>query len=188
MKLCYVDCETTGLDPDLHEVWEVGLIVVESGNGSAHPTATEHLWQLGVKHLERADPYALQISGFLTRHESLPGMATRHLALHSAFAHQFWHLTRDGIFIGAVPAFDAERIGRLLRAEHLLPLWHYHLVDVETLVAGVLGVPPPWKSDELSQRIGVDPTQFARHTALGDCRWARAQFEAAYRHRAASAP
>jgi hypothetical protein len=32
---------------------------------------------------------------------------------------------------------------------------------------------PPWRSEELSRAVGVDPPEAAeRHTALGDARWA----------------
>lgn len=80
--------------------------------------------------------------------------------------------------------------------------WHYHLNDVETMAIGWLhGVAaravdearmrgeephpkmanrkldPPWKSDELSVGLGVDPTQFERHTAMGDVKWVRAQYD-----------
>ena len=34
-------------------------------------------------------------------------------------------------------------------------------------------LPLPWKSDELSKAIGIDPEDYAKHTALSDARWAR---------------
>jgi oligoribonuclease (3'-5' exoribonuclease) len=49
--VCFVDCETTGLDPDRHEIWEVGLITpdgeflrgrlrfIESGDDAVRPNA-----------------------------------------------------------------------------------------------------------------------------------------------------
>jgi hypothetical protein len=46
-------------------------------------------------------------------------------------------------------------------------------------VAGDEAVPsglltPPWDSEALSRALGVDPDTFARHTAMGDVRWAMA--------------
>lgn len=35
----------------------------------------------------------------------------------------------------------------------------------------------PWKSEDLSRAIGVDPDGFDRHTALGDARWAEAIYK-----------
>jgi hypothetical protein len=37
---------------------------------------------------------------------------------------------------------------------------------------------PPWKSDDLSEAVGVSASFEGRHTALGDARWARALFDA----------
>lgn len=91
--------------------------------------------------------------------------------------------TSGAHIVGAVPNFDTERIARLMRREHVLSSWHYHLIDVENLAVGWLAahkklMPPPWKSDELSRAIGVDPEQFQRHTAMGDVEWVRAQYDA----------
>ncbi|GJJ22320.1 hypothetical protein [Mycolicibacterium mageritense] len=86
--------------------------------------------------------------------------------------------------VGAVPNFDTERLShQLLEPRGILDPWHYHLIDVENLVAGYLAattfaIQPPWKSDELSDAIGVDPEQFDRHTAMGDVLWVRAQWDA----------
>lgn len=37
---------------------------------------------------------------------------------------------------------------------------------------------PPWKSDELSEALGVEISDEDRHTALGDAKWARAIYDA----------
>lgn len=100
--------------------------------------------------------------------------------------------------IGAVPNFDTERIAhQLLRPNRIREPWHYHLIDIENVVVGYLvgvgkqaanagqigkldmgRVEPPWKSDELSRAVGVDPERFERHTAMGDVRWVMAQWDA----------
>lgn len=88
--------------------------------------------------------------------------------------------------IGANPAFDAERIAR----QWLEPLaverpWHYHLMDIETIVIGYLKARDelpkgPWRSDQLSELIGVDPKDYPRHTAMGDVRWVMAQWDVVF--------
>ena len=45
-------------------------------------------------------------------------------------------------------------------------------------MAGSLGLQLPWHSTELFCKFDVEPDDFAMHTALGDCRWARALYEA----------
>lgn len=161
MSIAFVDTETTGLDPVRHEIWEVGLIVGDH----------EYEWQLPVD-LGRADARALDIGRF---HERRPDA---NLTLLSQFSADFAHLTRDCHLAGAVISFDEERLRTLLRTNGACPAWHYHLVDVEALAAGRLGLPPPWNSDDLSRAVGVDPDTFDRHTALSDARWAKALYEA----------
>lgn len=171
-ELAFCDTETTGLDADRHEIWEVGLIVDDD----------EHRWFLTVD-LGRAEPIALKIGGFHERHPN----GVRHLVNDDeyvtplqVFAEEFADLTRGRHLVGAVISFDEERLRKLLRANRACPEWHYHLVDVEGLVAGRLGIEPPWNSDKLSAEIGIDPEQFDRHTALGDARWAKALYEAVF--------
>lgn len=86
--------------------------------------------------------------------------------------------------VGAVPNFDTERIShQLLRPAHIPDPWHYHLIDVENLAVGYLAArggltEPPYKSDDLSRAIGIEPDGFERHTAMGDVLWVRAQYDA----------
>jgi hypothetical protein len=173
--LAFVDTECTGLDPDRHEIWEVGLIVPADGTWSGPVPAGgwyEQSWQLPVD-LARADPIALNIGRFHDR-RVLAGKLTR----LDRFARDFARLTHGRHLVGAVVSFDAERLWKLLRANGQCPMWHYHLVDVEALAAGKVGMAPPWDSNDLSLAVGVDPADFERHTALGDAKWARSLYEA----------
>lgn len=161
--VCFVDCETTGLDPERHEIWEVGLIV----------DGKETVWQLPVK-LSRADPMALQVGRFHERHSQ--GLIAHHypdVRELADFALDFGEATYGRHLVGACVSFDAAFLSKLLRRQGVLPAWHYHLVDVEALAAGLRGIAPPWNSEELSHLVGVDPSAFERHTAIGDARWAR---------------
>ncbi len=177
--VCFVDCETTGLDPDRHEVWEVGLIVpiVIADEDDEEDEWEEHVWQLPVD-LGKADQIALNIGRFHDRRTT------------ETMLPEFVRLTRGLHLVGACVSFDADRLWRLIRKAGECPMWHYHLIDVEALAAGwLLGAAstdeglrevarPPWKSTDLSQAVGVDPDGFDRHTALGDARWAKAIYEA----------
>lgn len=182
-------------------------MILRSSDGSE----TEYLWQLPVD-LGRADPIALNIGRFHDRRWPRPIARENHRKAkdgqwHGAgglspcrlevddmddWCEHFASLTRGVHLVGAVVSFDEERLRRLLRNKHQAAMWHYHLVDVETLAVGWLaaghdpaeGGPvgdkcqPPWDSEELSLAVGVDPTAFDRHTALGDARWAAAIYDA----------
>lgn len=188
--ICFVDTETTGLDPDKHAIWEIGLIT---------PDGEEHVWQFPVDEMT-ADPIALNIGRYWDRrwgtHNEINSVSAiydahkpasrrknfpdegRALKPTPEWGRWFREKTAGCHLAGAVVSFDEERLRRLLRSLGVLSRWHYHLVDVEALAAGALGQQPPWDSNELSLAVGVDPEQFDRHTALGDARWAKAIYDA----------
>ncbi len=188
MRLAFVDCETTGLDPECHQMWELAVITVEPWDTSGEPG--EWTWQLPVD-LGRADPDGLRIGRFYERRRQLPALHAEALVRWPSngehgwdrvcvaeAAHQVAGLLDGAHLVGAVPSFDAAFIGRWLRSHGQAPTWHYHLIDVEALAAGRTAQAPPWDSAALSRSVGVDPGRFERHSALGDARWARALYEA----------
>ena len=65
-----------------------------------------------------------------------------------------------------------------MRANGICPSWRYHLVDVETLAAGALRRPPPWRFDDLLADYGLVYDEADRHTALGDARMVRDLYDA----------
>jgi DNA polymerase III alpha subunit (gram-positive type) len=169
-RVCFLDTETTGLHPTLHQVWEVGLICREvDDEGRSVSSDDEFHWFLPVD-LTYADPFALKLGGFYERWKDPTMMST--------FVEQFVEFTADATMIGCVVSFDVSRLETIIRGEGLLPRWDYHILDVEPLMLGFLAhrgtpVTPPWKSVDLSSSIGVDPERYEKHTAFGDARWAR---------------
>ena len=185
----FVDSETTGLDPERHPIWEIAAIEADG---------TEHLWQVKWPRavLDNAEPIALEINGFEQRYDkgTCPILSPKESAELFASLSQGLHL------VGAVISFDEERLRRmhnlhLGRPEGKYP-WHYHVCDVEALAIGYLAgrtdprdvrpggyvrplpVAPPWKSDELTEALGIEmPADDVRHTALADARWAKAIYE-----------
>lgn len=167
MSVVFLDTETTGLQAGYHQIWEVGVVFPE---GDAYE------WQLPVD-LERLDPTAARINGFHERYD------TSNLTPPIDLAESLTKLLRrrgpKPHLVGAVISFDEERLRRLWHELGLVSVpWHYHLIDVEALVAGKLAIPPPWDSSELSRAVGVEPDDFDRHCALGDADWAKAIYEA----------
>lgn len=173
--LLILDTETTSLRRN-RRAWEVGMIRIDASGER----------ELGVYvddvDLSNADPMSLAIGRFYERHPAyaessglLRGVST----VEAAVARLVEKETRGAMIVGAVPNFDTEVLGDMLYRHQLCPAWHYHLTDIETLVAGYLigrgETPLPWRSEDLSRAVGVDPAGFDRHTALGDCRWILAQ-------------
>lgn len=179
-QLAFIDTETTGLLADRHEIWEVGLIVGEQ----------EYQWFLPVD-LLRADPIALSIGGYHDRHprgnNADTGQQVETVEKPSYVAQVVAQMTHGRHLVGAIPSFDEERLRKLMSVCGIVPSWHYHIIDVEALAVGWMHgamtdamaahYDPPWDSRKLSKAIGVDPAQFAEHSALGDAQWAKAIYE-----------
>lgn len=163
-----MDIETTGLDPDRHEIWELAVVTVEDGPGQL-----ERVWQFPVD-LSRADPAALRVGQFYARR-----LKIQLISKPRAAAAGVARLLDGATFAAANPTFDAGFIERWLRANGQCGTWHYSLLDVKSMAAGKLGLAPPFGTTaELARLLGIDPDGFDRHTALGDARLAHAMYQA----------
>ena len=149
-RICFIDTETTGLDPDQHAIWEVALIT---------PCGGEHVWQFPVEEMA-ADPFALNIGRYWERRWSADNDVPVLNAIYDAhnaksrrknfpdegrairpnatWARHFRDLTAGCHLAGAVISFDEERLRRLLHSLGVLHRWHYHIIDVEALAVGSL--------------------------------------------------
>lgn len=178
--ICFIDTETTSLDRYAREVWEVAMLRREpDGSETGYEAMVE-----GVD-LSEASPVSLKIGRFYDRYNM--GYATggggivfpnRGYDMPSEVARRVELMTRGAHLVGAVPSFEDTSLAPLLKRHQLAPAWHYHLICIENVLAGWFGVVPPYSSDELSMRIGVDPADFQRHTAMGDVLWVKAQWDA----------
>ncbi|WP_435108132.1 hypothetical protein [Nocardiopsis synnemataformans] len=142
--------------------------------------------------LTNADPKALEIGGFWDRHPQGIGTVKDEPEDPRLVASRLARILAGSVVIGSNPTFDKDMLTPLF-AEHG-QVWaaHYRMVDVITLGAGrLMGSPreelretgylpptPPYKTTDISRAFGIDPGDYARHTALGDCRWVKALFEA----------
>jgi DNA polymerase-3 subunit epsilon len=152
----FIDCETSGLDPSRHEVWEIAA-VEEDG--------TEHIWRVEPD-LTFAEPGALRINGYYDRTAAIVEWDQP-----EDVAGAIAYLTADKILAGAVPSFDAGFLELFLRANGYCPAWSHRLLCVETYAAGRLGALPVSLSDT-ARALGI-PIPDGRHSALVDARLAR---------------
>lgn len=198
-QIIFLDTETTGLNHDTCEIWEIGAIVRDD-QGSER----EYCWQIRPS-LHHAEPTGLRISGYYERlHPDLvgasegtgrrivhpggiPGDDPKIYARESAgeIALQLARILDGSFVVGAVPWFDERFLQRFLRDNGQCATHNYHLIDVEALAAGALGMPPKWDFDVLLDAFGLKYDEADRHTALGDARMARDLYDAVMtqRHR-----
>ncbi|MBK3631595.1 hypothetical protein JHN52_01190 [Streptomyces sp. MBT97] len=179
-NIAFVDCETTHLDAEIGEAWEVAVILRAEKDGRL--TDTEHVWQFAINRTT-ADPEALRIGRFHERHLVDPtwGAAwtgpgpilpcSRRSAIDAIV-----QVLRGAVLVGSNPGFDERFLRKLLGPGGAQ--WHYRPYDIVQLAAAKTGVqaagPLPWRTHELSRAVGVEPpTAEAAHTALSDARWAR---------------
>lgn len=190
-RICFLDCETTSLRPD-RRAWEVALIVRDPLAGE-YGTQREHHWFIRAEDLDlgNADPFALKVGRFYERHPQygLSRETSRTSSVAEAeVLRQVESLTRGATLVGAVPSFDTETLGPRMRAHGILPSWDYRLRDIGSMAAGWLACAvaegthdsaPPLGAgtDDYALKLGIDLSQFERHTALGDCRLAAALFD-----------
>lgn len=185
--LVFLDTETLGLDPDA-PIWEFAAVRRLDPVGEMAVEFTIHHdpagWLNGFPEQFANDYHA--------RYDETTAWCER------AAARQIYLITKGACVIGAVPSFDTERLAKLLRRNGFEPEWHYQPIDIEAVVAGYLKaeqylkpgseyfagltsvLQPPWDSNALSGAIGVNPEDYARHTAMGDVRWTMAQWDAVF--------
>ena len=186
----FIDTETTSLRPD-RRAWEIALADPDHplARDGADPVTLTWMIEAADLDLGNADPFSLKIGGFYERH---PQYAATHLTdgpgpfREREALEQIERATRGRHLCGNVVSFDAEVLAARMRAHGIAPSWHYHLIDIEAMAVGflrghfgsVFAEVLPWDSEVLSAAFGVDPAQFDRHTALGDARWAMAEWDA----------
>lgn len=182
--IAFVDTETTHLDAEIGEAWEVAVILRERDGDAT--TDTEYVWQVSPD-LTVADPEALRIGRFgerfavpahveaaFTGYETGPvAPMTRGQAISAILS-----VLRGAVLVGSNPGFDDRFLRKLLGAAP----WHYRPYDIVQLAAAKVGLevagPLPWSSRVLSRAVGVEPPGDDAHQALVDARWARDVFDA----------
>lgn len=202
VPLVFLDTETTGLRPDVHVPWEVGWITAVhyvaaagTGEGGVIEVHERRAYQVRLAAHERlrADPNALRVGHFAERYlversADEPNDVMRQLTADVMHARTMARSAqgpmedlRDGgdeplpacYLVGAVPSFDHNMLTRWLGwPDFGEGLWHYHLIDVETLAAGMTRMPPPINTRILNLMLGIAEDDDAKHTALGDSVWA----------------
>ena len=156
--LCFIDTETTGLDPRVHKPWEVCTWI--DGEQAPETRALPHT-------LELADPQALNIGGYWDR-----AGAARVVADRGSFTRRLRGVT----LVGSNPAFDAAMLTPFIG----MAVWHHRLINVAEGGMWVFGWDRPRGLADVAAECrsrGYDIPE-PDHTAEGDVRATRAVYEA----------
>ena len=201
-RLVFLDAETTSLDDTRGEVWEIGAIVRDPGKPDAEylwqirPTleAADPMSLRVGRYYERrvlemkapgeaAEMVRPGSSDLLSKGEGLRLLGA------AAVAEGLADLLAAAHVVGAVPDFDFRFLRKFMAQHNECWTAHYHLIDIEALVVGWLHnvtrvdwlneglsdglLSLPWRSADLYRAVGVDPSKYEAHTALGDARLVR---------------
>lgn len=168
-KLIALDTETTGLDPDTEDVFEIAIVDI------ATDAEWEWHFQPRPEVVAAMHPKAAEVNRYHERTGD-PGW----LWDYPNALYDLRDVLHGAHIVGAVPDFDTRHLTSLYKRHAMTPpFWHYHLIDVEAMAVGWLhgqwndpNITLPWRSDDLSRACGVEPpSDDERHTALGDARW-----------------
>lgn len=158
--LCFIDTETTGLDPRIHQPYEVCIWREDWEDPRTYDLAHT---------LTHADGQALKVGQYFERNAYLitegnisPGKLARHL--HGA------------TLVGSNPAFDAAMLTRFIGA----PVWHHRLINVAEGGMWVFGWDRPKGLADVANECRERGYEIPEpdHTAEGDVRTTRAVYEA----------
>ncbi len=166
-NLVFLDLETTGLDPNRHEILEIGILLAQPvfrPSGLDYETVLE--WETKVKpeHLETAEPEALRINGYREADwlfaVSLPA-ALETLMKKSAGA----------VMVAQNVSFDWSFLAAALGRTGVKNTLHYHRLDLVSMAFVRLlrdARVERFNLAALAERFGIKNEK--AHTALADVR------------------
>lgn len=171
MRYVFLDTETTSLNRYKRQIWDLAYIIRDPDNGY-DDTEMQFFFSVSLKD---ADPISLNIGRYYERHPKPYYMYGGNSNFEADALRQVAEDLRGATIVGAVPSFDEETLAKMLHKRlGLQPTWRYHLVDIETLLAGHMGLLPPWNYDEIIEAVGLPPiAEEDRHSAIGDARMVR---------------
>ena len=163
-NLAFIDIETTGLDPEIQEIIEIGGVVVTPD------LKVVHEFEIKVKpeNLAAAQPEALRINRFD------PAQWVFALSLPEAMK-LFSEKTKDCIMVAQNVAFDYSFLQKAFSKTKVPNLMHYHKLDTISIAYAKLGKNGDAQKYSLGFLCGMFGVDYKNaHTALAD---ARATFE-----------
>jgi DNA polymerase III epsilon subunit family exonuclease len=171
-NLAFIDVETTGLNSDLHEIIELGVVLVrqipEEGKGPALEVVGEYEYKIIPEQLFNADPESLKINGYA------PEKWADAKPLKEVME-DFVKRTQGASFVAHNIVMDVAFMNRAFERSGVKNLMHYHKIDTISLAFAKLYHNP--KVEKFSLRFLCEYFGIKNenaHTALSD---ARATFE-----------
>lgn len=164
-ELVFLDTECTGLDLDA-DIWEFAAVRRHAdGSRSELHMFIEHD---PIKAARLPEPFH---TSYTIR---CPVDPDQLIPQRKAVMEIFEFIGYNAVVVGAVAAYDSQRLAVLFSRYRMPPPpWLYTVVDVCAMAAGFLraqgeSVEFPVHVDRVARRLGIEPDEYSRHTALGD--------------------
>jgi DNA polymerase III epsilon subunit-like protein len=167
-NLAFVDTETTGTDPNKHEIIELAVIVARQipreGKGPRLEIIEECEWKIKPEHLETAEEEALRVNGY--NEVDWMFAVDRKKAME-----EFAKKTQSAIFVSHNLVFDYAFVSKAFEETGIDNKMHYGKLDTISMALARLYDAP--LADKFSLRalcelLKVENTK--AHTALADTR------------------
>ncbi len=167
----FLDTETTGLDPEKHEIIEIGCVLVQLKNTNGEnvfEVIEEFEYKVKPEKIEIADPVALRVNGYNEADWIFALKLSEVMKIVSK-------KTKNAILVGHNVAFDYAFLQNAFAKTGEENLMHYHKLDTISMAFAKLcmeGEIGGYSLHKLTEKFGIVNTN--AHTALAD---ARATFE-----------
>jgi DNA polymerase III subunit epsilon len=136
--LAFIDVETTGTDPNVHEIIEIAAIIVRLKDDTL--TITDQIdLKVQPKHIESADPVALRVNGY---NEADWLFAVSLEEAMKSFAQK----VEGAVFVAHNVIFDHAFVSAAFERTGVENTMHYHKLDTISMAFGVLH-----NSDDMSK-------------------------------------
>jgi DNA polymerase-3 subunit epsilon len=167
----FIDTETTGLDPDRHELIEIGGLIVRASDPSditTYEVIEEFEYKIKPERIQDANPQSLKV----TQYEASKWTEGRTLA---EVIQDVAVKTKDAVMVAHNVAFDSAFLEKAFRTTGITNTMHYHRLDTVSMAYAILrakGEVDRLSLHALCEHFGV--IQNGEHAALPD---ARSMFE-----------
>lgn len=159
-RLAFVDLETTGLNPDKHEIIEIGVLIYDQENDEIEK---EWVTKIAPLSIETASKKALVINGYNTNHKEYNGKLMPSLI-------KFNSMVKDCVIVGQNIQFDLKFLLSNMSDFNIKPAFKYiHLELMSLAWFAIKNTDIPGMSLEtLCDHFNV--CNVGAHSALVDCR------------------
>lgn len=161
--LIFVDIETTGTDPEKHEIIELAYILVRQDKG-AFTVVEERELKIKPEHIETAEPTALRINGYDEGQWIFASSLADAMKLFS-------EKSKGAVFVAQNVTFDYSFIERALTKTGVPNEMFYAKLDTISMAYAKLYKDPraeKFQLKKLCEYFGIENPK--AHTALADTR------------------